>query len=180
MAQPRTIKKYSNRRMYDTESSRYVNLEEVAALVRGGQEIQVLDAKTGEDLTRHVLTQIIVEESREPGGGPPLDFLRDLVRSTDRAQKDFLHWYLGTAAEAYEKMQQAWRGPVPWPSLKAQRVAWAKMWDPFGAVRRMVERVQEVAAPSEPEPEETGGDARAALAELRQRVEELEARLTRE
>ena len=58
------IKKYENRRMYDTSASRYVNLEDVAEMVRNGEELQVVDAKSGEDLTARVLTQIIVEEDR--------------------------------------------------------------------------------------------------------------------
>lgn len=57
----RTIKKYSNRRLYDTDASRYVNLDELAALVRGGEDVRVVDAKSGDDLTRQVLVQIVME-----------------------------------------------------------------------------------------------------------------------
>jgi polyhydroxyalkanoate synthesis repressor PhaR len=57
----RVIKKYSNRRLYDTNASRYVNLDEIAALVRGGEELQVLDASNGDDLTRQVLLQVLLE-----------------------------------------------------------------------------------------------------------------------
>ena len=63
------IKKYENRRLYDTHNSRYVNLEGVAQMVRSGEDIQVVDSKTGEDVTRHVLTQIIVDGARDPRAG---------------------------------------------------------------------------------------------------------------
>ena len=66
------IKKYANRRLYDTSGSRYINLEDIAALVRNGKDLQVVDAKTGEDLTRVTLTQIIVEDAKEQPTGLPL------------------------------------------------------------------------------------------------------------
>jgi len=79
------IKKYPNRRLYDTSSGRYVNLEDVAAMIRQGADVQVVDARTGEDLTAVVLTQIIVEDVRGGPAGLPLDLLRYLVMATDRA-----------------------------------------------------------------------------------------------
>lgn len=79
------IKKYPNRRLYDTSSGRYVNLEDVASMIRQGTDVQVVDARTGEDLTRVVLTQIIVEDVRGGPTGLPLDLLRYLVMTTDRA-----------------------------------------------------------------------------------------------
>lgn len=175
----RIIKKYGNRRLYDTETSSYVNLEEVARLLREGHEVEVVDAKSGEDLTRHVLTQIIVEEARDPEGGPPVDFLRQFIRSSDRAQRDFLHWYLGTAGEAWKRVQEVWSNQPSWPSLKAQREAWATILDPLGAVRAMMK----VARPdSEETGPETSGEAGAEgaaeeLAELRKRLEQLERKL---
>ena len=105
----RIIKKYENRRLYDTVESRYVNLDAVQELVLEGHDVKVVDAKSGEDLTRHVLTQIIVEGSKDPDAGPPVEFLRDLIRSTDRANKDFLQWYLGTAQGVYNKIQDSLR-----------------------------------------------------------------------
>ena len=62
-----TIKKYANRRLYDTESSAYITLDRLAAMVREGREFEVVDAKTGEDITRQVLTQIIVDEEARGG-----------------------------------------------------------------------------------------------------------------
>ncbi len=79
------IRKYPNRRLYDTSAGRYVNLEDVAALVRQGTEIQVVDAKTGEDVTRVVLTQIIVEDAKLQPAALPLELLKGLILATDRA-----------------------------------------------------------------------------------------------
>lgn len=79
------IKKYPNRRLYDTSAGRYVNLEDVAVLIRQGEDVQVLDARTGEDLTRVILTQIIVEDVKGGPAGLPLDLLRQLVMATDQA-----------------------------------------------------------------------------------------------
>lgn len=82
------IKKYPNRRLYDTSSGRYVNLEDVALLIRRGADVQVVDARTGEDLTRVVLTQIIVEDAKEQPAALPLDLLRQLVMATGTALSD--------------------------------------------------------------------------------------------
>lgn len=79
------IKKYPNRRLYDTSAGRYVNLDDVAALIRQGEDVQVVDARTGEDLTRVILTQIIVEDVKGDPAGLPLDLLRQLVMATDQA-----------------------------------------------------------------------------------------------
>ncbi len=100
------IRKYPNRRLYDTSAGRYVNLEDVAALIRQGKEVQVVDARTGEDLTRVVLTQIIVEDAKGQPTGLPLEFLRQLIMATDRAGQEFIMWYLKSAFDAYQKVQE--------------------------------------------------------------------------
>jgi len=100
------IKKYPNRRLYDTSSGRYVNLEDVAALIRRGGEVTVVDARTGKDVTRAVLTQIIAEDAKDEPSGVPVELLRQLVITTDRAGQDFMTWYLKSAVEAYQKVQE--------------------------------------------------------------------------
>ena len=69
------IKKYGNRRLYDTAGSRYVNLDDIARFVREGKELQVVDAKTGQDLTRVTLTQVIMEDAKDKPTGLPLELL---------------------------------------------------------------------------------------------------------
>ncbi len=100
MSQPIVVRKYENRRLYDTSSSRYVNLPEIAQLVREGAEVQVVDAKSGEDITRVILTQIIHEDARNKKGELPLPFLRELIVTSDRAFRDFLSWYADAALSA--------------------------------------------------------------------------------
>src|SRR5438270_13992683 len=101
------VKKYPNRRLYDTSSSSYVNLDDIAKMVRNGTDVQVVDAITGEDLTRVVLTQIIVEDTKGQPTGLPLELLRQLIVASDHAGKEFIMWYLRSAFDAYQKMQGA-------------------------------------------------------------------------
>lgn len=99
------IKKYGNRRLYDTASSRYVNLDDLAALVRDGKEVHVVDAKTGRDLTRVILTQIITEDAKDKPTGLPLELLRQLIIASDEVRQEFLMWYLKSAFDTYQKLQ---------------------------------------------------------------------------
>ena len=104
------VKKYGNRRLYDTSGSRYINLEEIAALVRNGTEVQVVDSKTGEDLTHVTLTQIIVENAKDKPSGLPLELLRQLVMASDHVGQEFISWYLKSAFDTYQKLQSAIQG----------------------------------------------------------------------
>src|SRR3954466_13548916 len=74
-----TIKKYANRRLYDTESSAYITLGRLAVMIREGRDFEVVDAKSGDDITHQVLTQIIVEEEAHGGTMLPVNFLRPLI-----------------------------------------------------------------------------------------------------
>jgi polyhydroxyalkanoate synthesis repressor PhaR len=104
---PVIIKKYGNRRMYDTSASRYVNLEDLAGMIRDGKEVKVVDAKTGEDLTRLTLSQIISEDVKDKPTGLPLELLRQLIVASDQARQEFMMWYLRSAFDTYEKVQSA-------------------------------------------------------------------------
>ena len=83
----RLIKRYGSRKLYDTSESRYVGLEDVASFVRSGDEIQVIENKTGNDVTAAILTQIISEEGRSGAGVLSAGFLHDLLRMGERAVK---------------------------------------------------------------------------------------------
>ena len=102
---PILIKKYGNRRLYDTAGSRYVNLEDLAAHIRAGREVKVVDAKTGQDLTRVVLTQIITEDAKDKPTGLPLELLRQLIIASDEVRQEFLMWYLKSAFDTYQTLQ---------------------------------------------------------------------------
>src|SRR5436305_219949 len=105
-----TIKKYANRRLYDTESSTYITLARLAAMVREGREFQVVDAKTGEDITRQVLTQIIVdEESRGGATMLPINFLKQLIGLYGGSMQTFVPQYLEAAMDSFQRNQSAVR-----------------------------------------------------------------------
>ncbi|MAP96361.1 MAG: polyhydroxyalkanoate synthesis repressor PhaR [Ponticaulis sp.] len=108
--EPIIIKKYANRRLYDTSSSSYVTLEHLSELVRSGKDFVVLDAKSGEDLTRSVLTQIIFEQENKGGNALPLNFLRQVIRFYGDSVSQALPPYLDMAMNNFTKNQERWRG----------------------------------------------------------------------
>ena len=101
------IKKYGNRRLYDSTHSRYVNLDEVAQMVRDGRDVQVLDAATGEDRTRAVLTQIVVEQAKGDDSVFSVDVLRQMVAATGRATSDAALSYMKTVLDLYQSTYRA-------------------------------------------------------------------------
>jgi polyhydroxyalkanoate synthesis repressor PhaR len=106
------IKKYENRRLYDTTNSRYINQDEVAQMLQSGYDVQVVDAATGEDLTRLVLTQIIVEQAKVPNSAFPLDVLREMVVASSRATQESTLKYMKTALDMYQNAYRAMTPPV--------------------------------------------------------------------
>src|SRR6476646_476361 len=106
------IKKYENRRLYDTTNSRYVNLEEVAQLLQQGNDVQVLDAASGEDITRLILTQIIAEDAKAPNSTFPLDLLRQMVVASGRASQESALKYMKTMLEIYQNTYRAMVPPI--------------------------------------------------------------------
>ena len=106
--EPITIKKYANRRLYNTGTSTYVTLEDLASMVKAGEDFLVHDAKTGEDITRQVLTQIIVDE--EARGGEtmlPINFLKQLIGLYGNSMQTFVPQYLESAMDAFQRNQSA-------------------------------------------------------------------------
>ena len=88
MSQPKIIKRYQNRKLYDTESSRYVTLEDIAEMIKSGDDVKVIDNKTKEDLTSVTLTQIIYEEEKKKKSILPLDALKKVIRSSGESLSD--------------------------------------------------------------------------------------------
>src|SRR3990172_12895563 len=105
------IKKYANRRLYNTETSTYVTLEDLAQMVRSDRDFVVYDAKTGDDLTHTVLTQIIVEQEGRAGGQTllPIPFLRQLIRFYDDSIGKMVPSYLQFSLETLVKEQEKFR-----------------------------------------------------------------------
>jgi polyhydroxyalkanoate synthesis repressor PhaR len=103
MAKAVVIKKYENRRLYDTTNSRYVNLDEVARMLQRGEDVQVVDAATGEDITRLILTQIIVEDAKTTDSSFPLDVLRQMVVASGRVGQEGTLKYMKAMLDFYQK-----------------------------------------------------------------------------
>ena len=107
------VKKYENRRLYDTTNSRYVNLDEVAQMLRAGAEVQAVDATTGEDITRLVLTQVVVEGAKDNDSCLPLDLLRQMVIATGKvSQESFLN-YMRAMFEMYQNTYRGFTQVIP-------------------------------------------------------------------
>ncbi len=152
------IKKYGNRRLYDTSSSRYVNLDDLAGHIREGKDVQVVDAKTGQDLTRVILTQIITEDAKDKPTGLPLELLRQLIIASDEVRQEFLMWYLKSAFDTYQKLQDTVQNRLS----EVQ----SAILSPVDLMKRFLG-----AAASPPE------EAESEVEALRKRVAELEGRL---
>jgi polyhydroxyalkanoate synthesis repressor PhaR len=100
------VKKYANRRLYNTESSSYITLDTLADMVRGGRDFVVYDAKTGDDITRSVLTQIIVEEESKGRAMLPTSFLRQLIGFYGDSVQNLVPRYLEQAMASFARQQE--------------------------------------------------------------------------
>ena len=108
--EPITIKKYANRRLYNTGTSTYVTLEDLAAMVKKGEDFVVYDAKTGEDITRSVLTQIIFEQENKEGQSLlPIAFLRQLIRFYGDSMQMLVPRYLEVSIDSLTREQEKFR-----------------------------------------------------------------------
>lgn len=109
---PVIIKKYANRRLYNTQTSSYVTLDHLAAMVKEGTEFEVQDARTGDDITRSVLTQIIFEEEAKGQNLLPIKFLRQLIRFYGDSLQAFVPGYLDMSMDSFAKNQGAMRDRI--------------------------------------------------------------------
>jgi len=152
------IKKYANRRLYDTAGSRYVNLDDIASFVQQGKDVQVIDAKTGQDLTRVILTQIITEHTKDRPTGLPLELLRQVIMASDQVRQEFLMWYLKSAFDTYQKVQDTVQN---------------RLTEVETAILSPVETMKRLLTGSAGH--SATPDSKSEVAALRQRVAELEA-----
>jgi polyhydroxyalkanoate synthesis repressor PhaR len=106
------IKKYENRRLYDSTNSRYVNLDEVAQILQRGDDVRVVDAASGEDITRLILTQIIVEDAKTPESNFPLDVLRQMVVASGKASQESALKYMKAMLDIYQNTYRVMAPPV--------------------------------------------------------------------
>ncbi|MBN2494189.1 MAG: polyhydroxyalkanoate synthesis regulator DNA-binding domain-containing protein [Deltaproteobacteria bacterium] len=99
----RVIKRYTNRKLYDTEDSRYVTLDEIAAMVKDGQDVQIVDNRSGDDLTEVTLAQILFEEQKKQNTRMPLGLLRDLIRTSGETITDFLQRRVAQPVQSFKQ-----------------------------------------------------------------------------
>ncbi|MBX7221308.1 MAG: polyhydroxyalkanoate synthesis repressor PhaR [Blastocatellia bacterium] len=125
---PLLIKRYGNRRLYNTETGAYVNFDDLIALIRSGRDIRVIDSTTKEDLTKIILTQIILEEEKNNRNILPVPFLYQLIRYQEATIQDFFQNYLAATFDAYLRTKQEFdRKFRDWLNVG---VPMAKMFEP--------------------------------------------------
>jgi len=179
------IKKYANRRLYNTKSSAYVTLENLSEMVKNGVDFVVYDAKTNEDITRSVLTQIIFDEESRGQNLLPIQFLRQLIRFYGDSMQAFVPRYLELSLDSFTRQQGRMReqiagaiGVAPGMGFMEDQVRQnlalfdraMKMFTPFAFVRP-----EEAAPPPTPEPAKPAADAQ--LDDLKRRIEEMQSQI---
>lgn len=182
------VKKYANRRLYNTATSSYVTLDELSQMVRRGEDFVVYDAKTNDDITRSVLTQIILEEDSKGRNLLPIGFLRQLIGFYDDQLHAFLPRYLEVSMENFAKNQEQIRAYVQetfgrffpitqFEDMARQNMALfqraASMWRPFPNEGASTAVEGQAAAEPAPPPPDLSGQMR----ELENRVETLQRQL---
>ncbi len=177
------VKKYANRRLYNTETSSYITLEHLSAMTREGRDFKVVDARTGDDITHSVLTQIIMEEETRGTTMLPVNFLRQLIALYGDQMQAMVPFYLEASMEAFRRNQEQFRsalsnmmgggmmggGANPFEAMTRQNMAMME------AASRMWRGASPLMPPAAPEPAPERGELQA----LKAQVAELQARLDR-
>ncbi len=187
---PTVIKKYANRRLYHTGTSTYVTLEDLAGMVREGEDFAVYDAKTGEEITRSVLTQIIFEQEGKEGQNLlPVTFLRQLIRFYGDSMQALVPSYLEFSMDNLSREQKQLReqlagafGPKAFKAMEEQVRANMGL---FTEAMRMFSPFSARDAPDKPgEPKSEGADGQGGAAHapnelegLKRQLDEMQARL---
>jgi len=182
--EPLKIKKYANRRLYDTEQSRYITLAELASIVREGRRVEVVDAKAGTDLTRQVLVQVILEEQERLDMLPP-ELLHGIIRMQGTMQGGALTTFLADGMNQFMAAGETWKDQVEESLDQVASVAaeGAKMW--MGAVEGMFRDFTTPGAAADPAPRASAGTTPPEPAEeepeeqfdLAKDVEDLKAKM---
>lgn len=174
---PVIIKKYANRRLYNTSSSSYITLDDLAKMTRVGTDFQVLDAKTGDDITHSILTQIIMEEESSGEQMLPVSFLRQLIAMYGNSMQAMMPSYLEAAMDNFRQnqaqIQEAFQGSMSGNPL-------AKMAETNIAMMRAATdalmpkgKAQVAPAEAEPAPESDVAALRRQMEEMQKKLDEL-------
>ncbi|AWL98772.1 polyhydroxyalkanoate synthesis repressor PhaR [Bradyrhizobium amphicarpaeae] len=187
--QPTTIKKYANRRLYNTGTSTYVTLEDLAAMVKDGEDFLVYDAKTGDDITRSVLAQIIFEQENKAGQNLlPTTFLRQLIRfygdSMQMVVPKYLEQSIATLTQEQEKFRKQIANSLsgtPFAPLEEQvRRNMELFQQTFSMFKPFVPNTGRPATTAEPEAEATAEAPKDSnIDDLRQQMKDMQERLER-
>lgn len=165
------IKKYANRRLYDTSTSSYVTLDHLSALVREGIEFEVQDAKSKEDITKTVLTQIIFEHESKGDGALPLSFLRKIIGSYGGAQQSLLPAWLDMSMNSFANAQKRWLNSAnPMNMITEQAKRNISMFE--GALKRFSPNLTSGQEEDEAH-EDTLEEMRTQMAEMRAQLDRL-------
>ena len=190
---PVIIKKYANRRLYNTDTSTYVTLEDLAEMVRSERDFVVYDAKTGEDLTHAVLTQIIVEQESRGTNLLPIRFLRQLIRFYGDSMQRLVPSYLEFSLDSLTRQQEEYRrrfahvfGTAAFEAMQDQVrknfVTFERalgLFSPFGAMDEAKSAAAEAAKREEPQPQKSDDEIanlKAELSAVKERLDELSRR----
>jgi polyhydroxyalkanoate synthesis repressor PhaR len=163
------IKKYANRRLYDTESSSYITLERLAEMVRQKREFKVVDARSGDDITHAVLTQIIMDEEARGKTMLPVNFLRQLIGMYGDSMQSMVPQYLEASLDAFQRNQSQFRDAL----------AGAFTGGPFAEMARRNMELFQSAAGGAGKPAEGGNGRDAEIERLRRELAELQDKVDR-
>ena len=186
---PVTIKKYANRRLYNTGTSTYVTLEDLATMVKNGEDFAVFDAKTGEDITRSVLTQIIFEQENKEGAQNllPINFLRQLIRFYGDSMQKLVPSYLEVSLESFTREQEKFRqqitqafgatpfGPLVEDQVRRNMEMFRNAFSMFTPFARREEGAEEAEKPAAAATSSTGDldELKRQLTEMQKKVDRL-------
>jgi len=182
---PVIIKKYANRRLYNTETSSYITLDHLAAMTREGRDFKVVDAKTEEDITHNVLTQIIMEEEQRGQTMLPVSFLRQLIALYGDSMQAMVPGYLEASMESFRRNQEQFKTAVegafansPFAELAKRNMAMFEAataaFKPGAAGAPGAPGAAPAAPAAEPaEPETDVAALKAELARLQDKIEKL-------
>ncbi len=195
------IKKYANRRLYDTSASAYVTLDHLSRLVREGKDFLVQDAKSGEDITRSVLTQIIFEQENRHDGVLPISFLRQIIKFYGESFQSVLPAYLEMSMNTFVTQQEKWRDHMDRAPADSEDTGAAnpfeaqirrnmqmfedamRMFAPFPAETSAHRDAKPPAASHQPSPSEApssdDSDPGVAIADLQRQMTEMQRQLSR-
>ncbi len=185
-SKPVIIKKYANRRLYNTETSSYVTLEDLGEMVRSERDFLVYDAKTGEDLTHAVLTQIIVEEEGRTGSNLlPIGFLRQLIRfyghSIEQLVPKYLEFSLATLTREQEKYRKQFSdtfGAAAFEAMQEQARQNMALFERAFAMFAPFSKLEDRPEPAKTDPMSTSTTS-SEISELKSQLSAMQAQLER-